>query len=69
MGRCKNNGGEKYTLMYADDMVMMAEEEMKAMLSKLERYLDGKRLELNVEKAKIINYRKGGGKEKKINWQ
>jgi len=54
--------------MYADDMVMMVEEEMKAMLSKLERYLDGKRLELNVKKAKIINCRKGGRKEKKINW-
>lgn len=40
-----------YTLAYADDIVMIAEEEhgMKAMLSRLERYLERKGLELNVE--------------------
>jgi len=45
-----------FTLMYVDDIVMMAEKEqgMKVMISRLERYLKGKRLELNTEKTKIM---------------
>lgn len=43
-----------YTLAYADDIVMMAEEEreMKSMLEKLEGYMEGKGLVVNVEKTK-----------------
>lgn len=42
--------GRVYILMYADDIVVMAEEDqgMKTLLSRLERYLAKKRLELNV---------------------
>lgn len=60
-----------YTLAYADDVVLMAEEEqdMRAMLSRLERYLDKKGLELNAEKTKVMRFRKGGGKTKKIDWR
>lgn len=41
-----------YTLMYADDIVVLAEDEygMKVLISRLERYLDRKGLELNAEK-------------------
>lgn len=45
--------GEKiYSLAYADDIVLLAEEEqdMRAMLSKLERYLEEKELSLNEDK-------------------
>ncbi|KMQ87820.1 hypothetical protein RF55_12808 [Lasius niger] len=60
-----------YTLMYADDIVVMAEEEhgVKALVSRLERYLDRKGLELNVEKTKVMRFRKGGGRKKKIDWR
>lgn len=44
--------GEKiYTLAYADDIVLLAEEEdMRAMIARLERYVREKRLEVNVGK-------------------
>jgi len=60
-----------YTLMYADDIVLMAEEKqgMRSLISKMEGYLDRKGLELNVKKTKIIRFRKGGGRRKKIDWR
>ena len=64
-------GGEKiYTLAYADDVVLLAEDEegMKGMLPGLEEYLKGKRLELNAEKTKVMRFRKGGGRMKKVVW-
>ena len=50
-----------YSLSYADDMVLMAEDEegMKAMIMRLEGYLGRKRLEVNVYKTKIIVFKKG----------
>lgn len=43
--------GEKiYTLAYADDIVLLVEEDMKAMIARLERYVREKRLEVNVGK-------------------
>ncbi|XP_046142799.1 uncharacterized protein LOC123988066 [Osmia bicornis bicornis] len=64
--------GEKkiYTLAYADDVVLLAEEEgeMRAMMESLERYLDEKRLELNQEKSKIMRFRKEAGRWRKANW-
>lgn len=59
-----------YSLAYADDMVLLAksEEGMAHMLGKLESYLDGKRLEINVEKTKVMRFRKGRGRLKKANW-
>lgn len=43
--------GEKiYTLAYADDIVLLAEEDMRAMIARLERYVREKRLEVNVGK-------------------
>lgn len=63
-------GEEKiYTLAYADDVVLIAEDEggMKSMMVKLENYLEKKGLELNAEKSKIMRYRKRGGRIKKMN--
>lgn len=62
--------GEKkiYSLAYADDMVLVAEEEeeMKAMLARMERYIDKKRL--NVTKTKIMIFRKGESRRKRVKW-
>lgn len=61
--------GRIFSLTYADDMVLVAEDEegMKAMIARLER-LDEKRLEVN-EKTKILIFKKGGGRRKKISWR
>lgn len=70
-GGVKVKGERIYSLSYADDMVLLAEDEvgMKSMIARLEDYLDGKRLELNERKTKIIRFRKGGGREKKVIWR
>lgn len=51
---------------YADDMMLLAEEEesMRSMMGRLEEYLDGKKLELNPKKTKIMRFRRGGGRMK-----
>ncbi|XP_032685325.1 uncharacterized protein LOC116850785 [Odontomachus brunneus] len=63
--------GNIFSLAYADDMVLLAEKEdgIKCMLARLERYLDGKGLELNVNKTRIMRFRKGGGRKRKMNWR
>lgn len=50
-----------YSLQYADDIVLMAEEEdeMRSMVEWLEGYLDRKGLEVNTEKIKILRFRRG----------
>lgn len=52
-------------------MVLLAEneEEMRNMMERLEVYLDRKRMELNMEKTKIVRFRKGGGREVKRDWR
>ena len=59
-----------YTLAYADDIAVMAEDEegMKGMIGKLKRYMDGKGL-LNVEKSKVMRCRRGGGRWKYVGWR
>lgn len=64
-------GGERvYTLAYADDLVVVAEEEdqMRSMIERLETYLDEKNLVLNAEKSKVMRFRRGGGRESRKNW-
>lgn len=53
--------------MYVDDVALIAEEkqEMKAMISGL-GYLDKKGLELSPEKTKVMRFRKGSGRKKKL---
>ena len=58
-------------LAYADDMVVMAEreEEIESMIRRMEKYMEKKRLEVNVEKTKVIRFRKGGGRERVMEWR
>lgn len=60
-----------YSLLYADDMVLIAEkeEEMKSMLERLEGYIDRKGLEINVEKTKIVRFNRRRGRRKRIRWR
>lgn len=53
-----------YSLAYADYLVLLTEkeEEMRSLIERLERYLDKKKLELNVGKTKIIKFSRGEGK-------
>ena len=56
-----------WTITYADDVAIAAndEEEMKGMIRTYKRYLKKKGLELNVEKTKIMEFSKAGGRRKK----
>jgi len=70
-GGVKLGGKRIYTLAYADDIVLLAEQEdeMRSMIVRLEEYLDRKGLELNVEKTKIMRFRKGRGRIEKREWR
>lgn len=59
-----------FTLTYADDLVLLVEskDDMRTM-RRLERYLEEKKLTLNVEKTKIVRFRKDRGRKKKIEWR
>jgi len=60
-----------FSLAYADDVVLLAEEEyeMRCMIKRFERYLGRKRLELNVNKTKVMRFRKGKGGMGKREWR
>jgi hypothetical protein len=54
-------GKEKvWSLVYADDLVVLAREEkgMKEMLGSIEKYMRRKKLTVNVEKSKMMVFRK-----------
>ena len=55
-----------WSLAYADDIVLIAnkEEELKAMMKRLEHFLDRRKLNLNVEKSKVMVFKKGEEKKK-----
>lgn len=70
MGRGKDRGRRVFSLAYADDIVLLAEEgEMRSMIERLERYLERKGLELNVGKTRIVRFRKRGGRLGKVDWR
>ena len=58
------------SLEYADDIVVVAEEEegLREMMRVLIGYLEGKKLELSANKSKVMVFKKGGGKEKERIW-
>jgi len=60
-----------YSLAYADDIVLLSEEEgeMRSLMERLEKYTSRKGLELNVEKTKIVRFRRGGGRQSKVDWR
>ncbi|XP_011884026.1 PREDICTED: golgin subfamily A member 6-like protein 22, partial [Vollenhovia emeryi] len=73
MGKVKWGGirlGEEkiYSITYADDVVVIAEDE-GCMIERLERYMDSKRLELNVTKTKIVRFKEGGGRLSTVDWR
>ena len=70
-GRVKLGEEKIYTLAYADDVVLMAEDEegMKGMMARLERYAERKGLEVNAGKSKVMRFKKGRGREKKVKWR
>jgi len=41
----------------------------RAMIGRLERYMREKRLEVNAKKSKIMRFRKGGGRKRKVKWR
>ncbi|XP_025993782.2 uncharacterized protein LOC113004505 [Solenopsis invicta] len=76
MGKVRWGGvvlGEEriYSLSYADDIVLLAEEEgeMRSMIERLECYMDRKGLEVNAGKTKVMRFRKGGGRWKRVRWK
>lgn len=60
-----------YTLAYADDMVLLVEneEETRSMIERLQRYLERKGLKLNTENTKIMRFKKGGERLGKSDWR
>jgi hypothetical protein len=65
-------GKEKvWSLAYSDDLVVLAKEEkgMKEMLGNMEKYMRRKKLTVNVEKSKMMVFRKGGGRRKINEWR
>jgi len=62
-GGIKVGDGRMYTLLYANDMVLLAEEEgeMRSMLERLEKYLD--------RKTKVLRFREGEGRLGKVSWR
>jgi hypothetical protein len=68
------NGLRRYiTLAFANDLVIVAksEREMNEMMKNLGKYLRKKKLEVNVEKAKmmVFNKRKRKNEENEWNWK
>lgn len=72
MGRGKDRGRRVFSLAYADDIILLAEEEgggVRNMIERLERYLERKGLKLNVGKTRIVRFRKSGGRLGKVDWR
>lgn len=59
-----------YTLAYADDIVMVADNEpdMKLLMKRLEKYIVKKKMELNVSKSKVMIFTKRRGRRRKQEW-
>lgn len=74
--RRRNEGGtvlgltKIYTLKFADDVALVAdnEKELNHMLKTLERYVKRNRMQVNTAKTKVMVFRKGGRRSKKEKW-
>lgn len=62
---------EIWTLMYAGDIVLLAEREgeLKEMLRRFKKYLEKKSLILSSEKTKVMVFEKRKGRTKKRRWK
>lgn len=67
VGRVKLGRRKLKVLGYADDLVILIEEEegMRWLMKRLETYLDRKGLVLNVEKTKVIRFGREEKRKKK----
>lgn len=70
-GGIKVRGKKIFSLAYTDDVAMIAENEgtMKGVIKVLEKYIEDKGLQVNVEKTKVMRCRKGGGRKKRVIWK
>jgi hypothetical protein len=60
-----------WSLAFADDMVIVtkSEREMKEMMRNLEKYVRKKKLEVNVEKTKMMVFSKRKRKNEESEWK
>lgn len=60
-------GRKIFSLAYTDDVAVIAEDKrkMKEIIRVLEKYVEGKGLEVNVKKTKVLRCRKEGGDRRK----
>ncbi|XP_043477868.1 uncharacterized protein LOC122508520 [Leptopilina heterotoma] len=67
VGSGSNHGVKIFVLIYADDVVLLAEDgqELERMLKTLERWSDENQLEVNTDKTKILVFSNGGRRSKK----
>ncbi|XP_011631492.1 golgin subfamily A member 6-like protein 1 [Pogonomyrmex barbatus] len=54
---------------WGEEVVAEEEAGMKEMIKTLERYVEQKGLEVNVEKTKVMRCRRGSGRQKKVMWK
>ena len=72
----KGRGGVKigeervWTIEYADDILLVAEEEeaLRDMIRRVKRYLERKKLVISSEKSKVMVFKNKGGREKERYW-
>ena len=59
------------SLMYANGIVLVASKkvELKSMISRIEKYLDKRKLLVNVEKSKVLVFSEVGGGRRKTEWK
>lgn len=65
-------GGEKiFAMKFADDIVLVANEEdgLRSMLGSLEKYVERNKLTVNIDKTKILIFKKGGRNKKSEKWK
>lgn len=49
--------------------ILTEKEEMRSLIERIERYLNRKKLELNMRKTKVIRFRRGREKRSKKSWK
>ncbi|XP_011066378.1 PREDICTED: uncharacterized protein LOC105153318 [Acromyrmex echinatior] len=70
----KGRGGVKigndrvWSIEYADDIVLVSdrEEGLRDMIRRCKKYMEGKKLEISIEKSMVMVFKNKGGKEKEI---
>ncbi|KMQ89609.1 rna-directed dna polymerase from mobile element jockey-like protein, partial [Lasius niger] len=70
IGGIKINREKVWSIMYADDVVLLAETEgeLKDTMRRFRKYLGRKKLLLNAEKSKVLVFEKGRGKKRERSW-